>query len=362
LPKHRLGIEDRKSEGLHIPIKEDVQARKSTTLLENVTLIHDALPDINFKEINLSTTFLKHKLSAPILIDAMTGGTIESKKINSNLASAAEELGIAMGVGSQRAGLESRSLAESYIIARKKAPSIFLIANIGGVQLIDDFDLKKIQRIIDMIEANALAIHLNPLQELIQPEGEPRFLGILEKISDLAINLNIPVIIKEVGCGLSHESASKLDVSNIDAINIAGAGGTSWAAIEHFRAKQKGDEKKAELGKLFWDWGIPTAASILEVKQGTNLPIIASGGIRTGLDICKCIAMGASIVGMAYPFLIKAMKSKKEVVSLLNQLQLQIKSTMFVTGNLSIRDLSKTRYIVTGKLFEWERSLNSIRY
>jgi|TARA_B100000315_G_scaffold13057_1_gene12307 isopentenyl-diphosphate delta-isomerase len=355
--KLKSHIEERKSEGIKIPLKEDVQAKNSTTLLEDVTLIHNALPEINFDEIDTSTNFLNHKFSAPFLIDAMTGGTKEATKINGNLASAAEELGIAMGVGSQRAGLSSIKIAETYAIARKKAPSAFLIANIGGAQLIDGLSLKKIKKLIEMINANAIAIHLNPLQEIIQPEGEPKYKGVLDKISWVSSEINVPIIVKEIGCGISREVATKLEIAGVSAVNIAGLGGTSWAAVEYFRAKKKNKYDKAELGKLFWDWGVPTAASIIEAKSTTNIPIIASGGIRTGIDIAKCISLGASLVGIAQPLLPPAVKSSREVVTKIDKILQELKTSMFVTGSRTTRDLSDSRHVITGKLSEWQMAL-----
>lgn len=354
----RRGIEDRKLEGIQVTLREEVQARDATTLLEDVVLIHNALPEVNFDEIDTSTTFLSHKFSAPLIIDAMTGGTKEAAKINGNLAAAAEELGLGMGVGSQRAGLESQEMAETYAVAREKAPSAFLIANIGGAQLAGGVDVDAVRKIVDMVKANALAIHLNPLQELVQPEGESRFKGVLAHISKISSSVGVPVIVKEVGCGISREVASKLEVARVSAINVAGLGGTSWAAVEHYRAKEMGLDSKADLGELFWDWGIPTAASILEVKRVSSIPVIASGGVRTGLDVAKCVALGASMAGIAYPLLPLAVKSGKDVASHLKRVMLELKSTMFITGAGSIKDLSEVRCILTGRLSEWEASLD----
>jgi isopentenyl-diphosphate delta-isomerase len=287
----------------------------------------------------------------------MTGGTKEATKINGNLAAAAEELGIGMGVGSQRAGLSSTKMVETYAIARKKAPSAFLIANIGGAQLIDGLNLKKIKKLIEMINANAIAIHLNPLQEIIQPEGEPKYKGVLDKISWVSSEINVPVIVKETGCGISREVATKLEIAKVSAVNVAGLGGTSWAAVEHFRAKKKKMYNKAELGKLFWDWGVPTAASIIEAKSTINIPIIASGGIRTGIDIAKCISLGASLVGTAQPLISPAVKSSREVVTKIDKMLQEFKTSMFATGSRTVGDLADSRHIITGKLLEWQTTL-----
>ncbi len=350
-------IEDRKTEAIRISLEEDIQAKNAKTLLEDVILIHNALPELNFDEIDTSTIFLDHKFLAPLLIDAMTGGTKEAGKINKNLAMAAEELGIGMSVGSQRAGLISKAMVDTYAISRVKAPSAFLVANIGGSQLIKDMDIDKIRTLVEMIKADAIAVHLNPLQELIQPEGEPQFKGVLNNISKIASDIGIPLIIKEVGSGISREAAVKLEVAGVSAINVAGVGGTSWAAVEHFRAKKRRINSKADLGKLFWDWGIPTAASILEVKDSTNIPVIASGGVRTGLDVAKCIVLGAGLVGIAHPLISRALKSEKDVKVFLEKILLEMKSAMFITGSGTIRDLSQARYLVTGKLSEWKVSL-----
>lgn len=359
LKKLKSPIEERKLEGIEVTLSEDVESKNATTLLEDVTLIHNALPEINFSEIDTTTKFLNHKFSAPLIIDAMTGGTKEATKINGNLATAAEELGLGMGLGSQRAGLISNEMAETYAIARKKAPSAFLIANIGGAQLIEDMKLNNIKEIIKMIKADAIAIHLNPLQEMIQPEGEPNYKGVLEKISWISSNIEIPVIVKETGCGISREVASKLEITGISSLNVAGLGGTSWAAVEYFRAKKMKKNMKMELGTLFRDWGIPTAAAIIEVKNATNIPIIASGGIRSGVDIAKCISLGASLTGIAKPLLYPAAKSSKSVVNSINKMLNELKTTMFVTGSNNIKELADARYIITGKLLEWRSSLIS---
>lgn len=362
MPKKTSQIEDRKLDGIQITLKENVQARGATTLLEDVTLINNSLPELNLEDINTETTFLSHKFSAPLLIEAMTGGTKEAGKINGNLATAAEALGLGMGVGSQRAALDSEAAAETYSIARKNAPNAFLVANIGGAQL-SDLKVEDIRRLIDMIKADALAIHLNPLQELVQPEGEPRFRGVWDRISQISREVGTPVIVKEVGCGISREVATKLEIAGVSAIDVAGVGGTSWAAVEHFRALKRNLSEKAMLGELFWNWGIPTAASIIEVKKAVRLPIVASGGVRTGLDMAKCIALGARITGMAQPILAAAIKSDKDVAEFLQRAVDQLKATMLITGARDVRALGNVRYLVTGRLSDWKKmSQEEIRY
>lgn len=351
-------IKQRKRDALDIPLSKEAQYKNVTTYLEYVTLIHNALPELNIDEIDTSTTFLGHKLSAPIIIDSMTGGADEAKEINSRLAEVAEEFKIGMGLGSQRAGLLSEELEETYSIAREKAPSAFLIANIGAAQLAKGLSIDDIRKIIDMIKANALAIHLNPLQELVQPEGEPVFKGVYDKIAEVVRSINIPVIVKEVGSGISREVAVKLAIINVKAINLAGGGGTSWAGVERHRAESAARDYNTHLGDLFWDWGIPTAASLLEVRNAVDISVIASGGLRNGLDIAKCLVLGADLTALAYPFL-KAASESSDKVSKFSKLVIdELKSVMFLVGAGNIAALHNTRYILGSELLEWFKQVS----
>jgi len=343
-------IKRRKREGIEIPLNENIQGRTASTYLEYVKLLHNALPEINYDQIDLSIEFLNRSFSAPLIIDSMTGGTDEAFVINKRLGLIAERYGLGMGLGSQRAGLKSDKLVESYSIARKVAPNAFLIANIGGAQLSDGLSNSDILKIIKMIDANALAIHLNPLQELIQPEGEPRFKGILKKISNLVNEVEIPIIVKEVGSGISADVAIKLEKSGINSINVAGAGGTSWAGIEKIRADQHNEYLKSQLGELFWDWGIPTALSILLVSNSVRIPVIASGGLRNGLEIAKCLILGANVCAMAFPFLKRASKSEEELEKFTQLILSEIRATMFLLGAKDVHSLKNTRYILIDKL------------
>jgi isopentenyl-diphosphate Delta-isomerase len=343
-------IKQRKREGIKIPLNNDVQAKTTSTYLEYVKLVHNALPELDYDEIDISTTFLKRKFSAPLIIDSMTGGAPEAARINGRLGELAEKYGFAMGLGSQRAGLESEQLAETYSIARKNAPSAFLIANIGGAQLAKGLTIENIKKIINMIQADALVIHLNPLQELIQPEGEPKYKGVFSKISEISGDLDLPVIVKEVGAGISKEVAVKLEVAGVSAINVAGAGGTSWAGVEKLRAEASNNDLKTHLGEMFWDWGIPTAASLVEVKKTVKVPIIASGGLRNGMEMAKCIVLGASMCAMAYPFLLKAAESKEQLFNFADTVIAELKSTMFLIGTMNLSLLKSSRYILTGPL------------
>jgi len=343
-------IKQRKKDGIEIPLHKNVQAKTTSTYLEYVKLVHNALPEIDYDDIDTSTKFLNHKFSAPIIIDSMTGGTDEATVINGRLGELAEKYGFGMGLGSQRAGLKSEELAATYSIARKNAPNAFLIANIGGAQLAKGLTIDEAKKIVKMIRANALVVHLNPLQELVQPEGEPRYKGVLAKISDLAKSVDVPVIIKEVGAGISREVAIKLEMVGVAAINVAGAGGTSWAGVEKLRAETMKDGIKTHLGEMFWDWGIPTAASLIEVRKAVKLPVIASGGLRNGLEVGKCVALGASMAAMAYPFLRAAALSRENLFAFADTMLAELKSTMFLVGARNMPALASSRYILTGAL------------
>lgn len=343
-------IKQRKKEGIDIPLQKNVQAKTTSTYLEYVRLVHNALPEVDYDDIDTSMTFLGKRFSAPLIIDSMTGGTDEATIINGRLGELAEKYGFGMGLGSQRAGLKSEELAATYSIARKNAPNAFLIANIGGAQLSKGLTVDEAKRIVKMIGANALVVHLNPLQELIQPEGEPRYKGVLGQISELAKTIDIPLIVKEVGAGISKEVAIKLEMANVSAINIAGAGGTSWAGVEKLRAESLKDDLKKHLGEMFWDWGIPTAASLIEVRRAVKLPLIASGGLRNGLEVAKCVALGASMAAMAYPFLQTAAQSRETLFAFADTILTELKSTMFLVGAKNIAALASSRYILTGPL------------
>lgn len=345
-------IKQRKKDGIEIPLNKDVQARTTSTYLEYVKLVHNALPEIDYDDIDLSTMFLGRRFSAPLIIDSMTGGTDEATVINGRLGELAQKYGFGMGLGSQRAGLKSEELAATYSIARKNAPDAFLIANIGGAQLAKGLTIDEAKKIVKMIKANALVVHLNPLQELVQPEGEPKYKGVLGKITELVKSMDVPVIVKEVGAGISREAAIKLEMAGVSAINVAGAGGTSWAGVEKLRADMIKNKAKARLGEVFWDWGIPTAVSLVQARRTVKLPLIASGGLRNGLEVAKCVALGASMAAMAYPFLKAAAKSREALFEFADEVIAELKSTMFLVGAPDIRSLSSSRYILTGPLAE----------
>lgn len=346
---------ERKGEHLEICLEEEVKARKATTGFEDVHLIHRALPEINRDEIDLSTTVFNHKFSAPIIVEAMTGGTDRALRINASVAEAVEEVGLGMGVGSQRVALEDPTLERTFAVVREKAPNAFVIANLGGPQLLRGYGSKEAKRAVEMIEADTLAIHLNPLQEAVQPEGETDYNGILAKIGEVVSNLDVPVIVKETGAGISAEEARRLMAAGVAGIDVAGAGGTSWAAVEYHRAKRRGDELAQILGEMLWDWGIPTAVSLVEVVQSVDLPVIASGGVRSGKDVAKAMALGASLAGIAFPALAPALKGSVEVKKTLNFMISQLRNLMFLTGADSVERLKASPVVLRGKTAEWLR-------
>ena len=345
----------RKADHIDICLEEDVQARTVTTGFEDVHFVHRALPEINREEIDLKIKVFNHEFSAPIIVGAMTGGTAKAEKINAAIAKAVEQLGLGMGLGSQRAAIENPKLEKTFSIARKNAPTAFLIANLGGPQLVQGYGLKEARKAVEMIEADALAIHLNPLQEAIQPEGETKFKGLTEKIGEIAAELDVPVIVKETGAGIAAEEAKKLESVGVKGIDVAGAGGTSWAAVEYYRAKKAKNSFLERLGKAFWDWGIPTAVSLVEVVQSVSIPVIASGGIRDGVQAAKALALGASLSSLSSPILKQAVKGPEEVKKTLEHIIEELRNVMFLVGADSIEKLRNVPIIITGKSLEWLR-------
>jgi len=343
----------RKAEHIRISLNRNVQAKKATTGFEDICFVHKALPEVNKQEIDLSTIVFGHRFSAPLMVGAITGGTKEAAKINATIAEAVEELGLGMGVGSQRAAIEDKKLEKTFAIARKKAPTAFLIANIGGVQFVSGYGIKEVRKAIKMIDADAVAVHLNPLQEAVQLEGQTSFRGILEKISELAKEVGKPVIVKETGAGIAAEEAKKLESAGVKAIDVSGGGGTSFAAVEYYRAKRQENSFHRKLGDVFWDWGIPTAISVAEVSQTVNIPVIASGGIRDGIDVAKALALGASLTSFSQPALQAAVKGPKETENMLSLLMEELRNTMFLVGAESVEYLRKVPIVVTGKTAEW---------
>ena len=339
--------ENRKAEHLRICLTEDVQAKKVTTGFEDVHLLHKAVPQMSLSDVDTTVSFFGKKLKAPIIIEAMTGGTPEAAKINANLAEAAERFGLAMGVGSQRAALETPRLESTFKVAREKGPHVFLIANLGLPQILAEKGVEAARRAVEMISADALAVHLNILQEAIQREGETSFHGALNRLREVAKELSVPVIAKETGVGIVSEDVRLLEGSGVKGIDVGGAGGTSWAAVESYRERGV----KNRLGITFWDWGIPTAVSVVEAISSTDLAVIASGGVRTGLDAAKAISLGADVAGLAWPLLKPAVEGNLDYV--LNALVEEFKTSMFLTSARRVEDLKRCPVVVTGKTAEW---------
>ncbi|MGC8567654.1 MAG: type 2 isopentenyl-diphosphate Delta-isomerase [Candidatus Micrarchaeia archaeon] len=342
----------RKDEHINICLEKPVQAKSVKTLFNDVHLLNNSLPEIDFEDIDTSVNFLGKKFSAPIMVGAMTGGTPSAKKINENIAKAMQELKLGMALGSQRAALMSADVAASYSIAREAGPDIFLGANIGAAQLAE-LGIENAKKLIKMVNADALYIHLNAAQEVAQPEGEPHFANILKNIEQISKSLEKPIIAKEVGFGISPEAAKRLENAGVSAIEIAGAGGTSYTAVEYYRALEQSDYKKMFAAQALWDWGIPTAASLYMARKEVSIPIISSGGIRTPLDIAKSIAMGADMTAIAWPFLKLAVISADAVKSFMSNLIYGLKSVMFLVGAKNIEELKHTKYIISGELKEW---------
>ncbi len=343
----------RKSDHIRICLNEKAQAREATTGFEDVNFVHKALPEIDKQRIDLSTCLFEHKFEAPFIVGAMTGGTAEAEKININIAQAVETLGLGMGVGSQRAAIENPKLAKSFAVARKKAPNAFLIANIGGVQLVHGYGVKEMKKAVEMIQADALAIHLNALQETIQPKGQTNFEGVLEKIGEITGELDVPIIVKETGSGISWEEAKKLEAAGVEALDVGGLGGTSFAAVEYYRTEKKENSIQRYLGEAFWDWGIPTSFSLAEVTQTVKIPVIASGGIRDGCESAKALALGACLASLSQPVLLTATKGAAETQNLLSILIEELRNVMFLVGAEKVDRLTMTPLVITGKTGKW---------
>ena len=334
----------------HLRICSEKEVECGDPGFDDIRFAHNALPEIDMHAIDLRARFLGKTLSSPLFISAMTGGHPKTKEVNARLARAAEKFGLGMGVGSQRAALEDPKLVDTFAITRKEAPHAFLVANLGAVQL-RDHGRAWAEQAISMIDADAIAIHLNFLQEAIQPEGDHNAAGCLAAIENLCSGTDIPVIIKETGCGISSETARACFGAGARAIDIGGWGGTSWAAVESVRADESGDTKDhglKTLGENFASWGIPTVVSLAEVLA-VGSPVVASGGIRSGLDVAKGLALGADLCGMALPLLRPAMENDEALSSAIMSVHRELIATMFLLGTEKISDLRRARMFVTGR-------------
>ncbi len=330
----------RKSSHVDLVLNEKIDYLKSTGF-EKYEFVHNALPEIDFSEIDTSVRFFSRKFSAPIIVSSMTGGFDRAARINSSIAELCVERNIGMGVGSQRQALQNDDYVESFKIVRKVSKEIFVMANIGAAQVADGFALREVRKIIDMVDADSLAVHLNALQEFIQPEGDRNFRGVLNGIGKLVSAIKIPVIVKETGAGIGAEAAKRLIEAGVSAIDVSGAGGTSWAAIETLRRSDR------RVGRKFWNWGIPTADALVQVnalRSRNKIKLISSGGIRDGLDVAKSIALGADLCAGAQPFL-KAL-DKDGSRGLVKEFDLwveELKGVMFLTGSKNISQLKNAK-------------------
>ncbi|MEM3399291.1 MAG: type 2 isopentenyl-diphosphate Delta-isomerase [Candidatus Micrarchaeia archaeon] len=332
--------EARKESHADICIGKDVEMKRKKTGFEDIDFIQRIAPNFDFCDVDTRISLLGKKLSVPLIIEGMTGGHKKGLELNRAMARVAQELGLGMGVGSQRAMLENRSLTETYMV-RDAAPDILLIGNIGIAQL-EHYSTKDLLKCIENIEADALAIHFNILQELVQPEGDRKFRGIAEKMRELADQ--IPIIAKETGYGISREDAVMLEQCGVKAIDVGGAGGTSWAFVEHYRG--------ADISSELFEWGIPTAQSIVEVSRAVKIPVIGSGGLRSGIDVAKAIALGATACGAALPFFKKAVEGEKALKNEIDSWIYSLKVAMFLTGCKNIEELKKAKILITGKTAE----------
>ena len=349
------GIEHRKGDHLTLCAEGDVGFRRASTLLDGVRLVHDSLPELSMDEVDLGVELFGKMLRAPIVIASMTGGTDEAGRINRELASIAEERGYGFGLGSQRAMLVRPETRASFLV-RDAAPRTLLLGNLGVVQA-RGMKTAEVQGLVDEVGADALCIHLNPAMELVQPGGDRDFRGALDTIARLSKELRVPVIVKETGCGISPDVARRALGVGASAIDVSGAGGTSWVGVETLRAEQQGDARARALGEALWDWGIPTAVCVAAIAP-LGAPVIATGGIGTGLDAARAIALGARAVGIARPAL-KALHSggRAGAIAFLEGVEAELRAVMLLTGSRDLRALRKAPRVLSNELLVWLRQL-----
>lgn len=338
----KKGINQRKTEHIRLCLTENVEGVNKSTGLEGIDFIHNALPEINFDEIDLTASFLGNELKAPFLVSSMTGGSDLATDINRNLALAAEEKGWVMALGSTRAMLESDAHKESFLI-REHAPTVPLIVNLGAVQLNYGYGAEDAKRIIELTQADSIVLHLNSLQEVVQDGGDLNFKDLLPKIEEVCRHAGVPVGAKEVGFGIDGTVAEKLYNAGISYIDTAGAGGTSWSQVEKLRSK---DSLKKAAAEAFNSWGLPTKECIVSVRNKLpEIPLVASGGMKTGLDAAKAITIGADVIGYARQLLQAATESKESVLRMMDQIELELKMTMFGIGAKTMAELKNTKRV-----------------
>lgn len=352
---------NRKKEHVEISRTTDVEAKLSAGWVD-IHLIHQCLPEIDRADIDLTANFCGRKVNYPLVISALTGGFPEAAEINRTLGKVARHFGLILEIGSQRPMLVQPEMAATYLAARKAAPDVLLVANIGAGQLISQKDspaltLSQIKKLVAAIKADALAIHLNFLQESVMPEGDRHARGCMEAIGRVAQSLSIPVIVKETGAGISRTQALQLKSQGVAALEVGGAGGTSMALVESIRAASHNDQFFQRLGQTFGSWGLPTAVSIIEAKA-SQLPVIATGGIRSGLDAAKALALGADLVGMARPILIEVSSGGYQgTVKFLEGFFEELAIAMFLVGATNINELKQKSLVITGDTRDWLEQL-----
>jgi len=334
----------------HIRICAEGRVESGCAGWDDIRLVHYALPECDMDRIDFGTRFLGYTMKSPLFIAAMTGGHPDTLGVNAILAAAAERYGLGMGVGSQRAALENPILEESFSVVREHAPSTFLVANLGVVQL-RDHGIEWAERAVEMIDADAIAIHLNFLQEAIQPEGDHNAQGCLAALRELCAVFKYPVIVKETGSGISARTASMCFGAGVQAIDIGGWGGTSWAMVESTRAEERRDPGLAALGQEFAVWGIPTAVSLSDVAR-LGAPVIATGGIRSGLDMARAIALGADLCGVALPLLKPALEGENALCDAIERYHHGLRVAMFLTGSRTVSELKSAEMYITGNTRE----------
>jgi len=329
----------RKDDHLRINLENEVKSSLSNGF-EAYRFLHQALPEIDLDEVDISLTLFNKRLRAPLLISSMTGGTQKAAHFNQLLARAAQEFGLAMGVGSQRAALEDPSLEDTFRITRQEAPEALLFANLGAVQLNMGFGIRECQKAVDMLAADALILHLNPLQEALQPEGDTNFHGLLRRIEEICTKLSVPVIAKEVGWGIGAAAAKQLLDAGVAAIDAAGAGGTSWSQVEMYRQP---DPQRAQMISHFQGWGIPTAQCLVEIKEKIpNACVFASGGLQNGIDLAKSLALGATLGGIAGPLLRASNEGYDQLVKTITLILEELRICMFATGKKTLAEFDES--------------------
>jgi len=351
-------VKQRKLEHINIALGQDIAVPQQATW-NDIHFVHQALPEVDLDQIDTSVAFLGHTLRYPIFMSSLTGGHPDVTTINKNLARAAEQYGLALGVGSQRAAILNPELATTYAVTREYAPHAFLIANVGAPQLIAQarhpaFTLEQVQSAIEMIKANALAVHMNSLQEAAQPEGDRKAKGEVAALKDLTARVNVPIIAKETGAGISREQAMVLRSCGVAAIDVGGAGGSSMPALEAARSQSQGNNHAMQIGQLYRDWGIATPISLVEARSA-RIPLISTGGVRSGLDVARALSMGAALVGMGLPFLKAASESYEKVCELLEMVIAELKVAMQLSGAETVEQLQEVDVVITGETREWLR-------